>query len=470
VCFEESALSGGLLCEHKHLMCAACAAAYCTTFTERAKLLQNKGCVPCAHRGPNNQPCSAPPFTLNHLAALNNPLLLLNFMEGLRQQALEAAEAMPAAAHHGGGSGGAASALPAAVPAKVAAGAASSKSAAAAAPPPELSAAELSKQTLAALSRMQEECLFLACPRCGLWWDDYSGCSALQCQRPTCQQHFCGVCLFRSPNSQSCHQHVASAHGGHYHHQRFLEQHRPARTDKVVMFLLQLPNPLVRRKALQESKALLVQYGLQYDELFAMLGHDAPKPQQQQQQPVHAAGAGGAAAAVWPLPGPAAGFNAANAGEVLPLPPALANARVVLWLDRQVESNARLKASAAAAVFAGGGCVHVHSVSSGASAVQWLLDHPRLLLSADRFRIVSNHAWADNLTPAELRDRSACSPLLQLLLDTHSAVRLLLFCGASLPSATYFVAQMSAQHRLPPRQLRATSQDDEVLQFITFQA
>jgi hypothetical protein len=434
-CFEEAAITGGLLCSEGHLMCAECAVEYCKGFTaERAKLFAHKGSIPCAYRSFSNKVCTSAPFTLAQLTLLQNPTLVATAMQGLLKQALASADMEvippPPAVN------------PAALSAPVAAPIALAKAA------PALTAAQLAKETQAASSHLSEHCLFLRCPRCKSFWDDYSGCSALQCSQPTCQQHFCAVCFRRDATSQACHAHVQQAHGGHYQHDKFLAQHRPARTEKVVNFLVSLPNPLVRRSVLLESKALLLQYGLEYQQLFAMLGEDVPKP------------------AAVPAAAPKAGAVLANhqaAAPVYPaLPAGLANARVILWLDRRADSNRRLKAHATA------NAARVISVATPSDAVEWLVAHPRLLITPHRFRIVTNHGSPDNPT-VDLRRSGVSASIIDLLADTASDVRLLIFCGASLTAAQQFVTRTMKERALKPGQVVATASDEVVQRFIAFQ-
>ena len=62
--------------------------------------------------------------------------------------------------------------------------------------------------------RLCEEVLVLRCPRCQGGFFDYSGCAALQCERPGCGAHFCALCCFAG-TSREVHVHLLEpAHPG----------------------------------------------------------------------------------------------------------------------------------------------------------------------------------------------------------------------------------------------------------------
>lgn len=447
VCFETVPIIRGLVCQFRHLLCANCAVEYSKTFTERKKLIEWKGTIPCAYRDAKNNECPSPPFTIDHISNLGNSMLTTNFIQGLLKQALATATGDSANATV------TASASIGSMAAVASTSASSSTTSSVSLQP--LTPAQFQDATRSALIQLQEGCLFLACPRCGMFWDDYSGCSALQCASSQCQQHFCAVCFHRSPNSQLSHHHVNSVHGGHYHHNKFLAHHQPARTEKVVLFLLSLHNPLVRRQVLIESKELLLQYGLQYQQLVEMLGQESkPAPIQ-------------LAAAAPTFQGANQFGNGlqvtANYLQQQPLPPI----RIILWVDRRVESNRRLKEAAATAASIGSLPIRVVSMATAAEAVEWLLQHSRLLLMPQRLRIVTNHA-EEGKTSEELCQRGVASPIIELLADTRSTVQLVIFCGYSLHSAQQFVRIMHQQKQMQQGQLYATDNSEQVHRFVTF--
>jgi serine/threonine protein kinase len=69
---------------------------------------------------------------------------------------------------------------------------------------------EQARKVQVARKHIIDKILFLACPRCGVFFSDFLGCYALKCN--ACPCHFCGWCLADCGNNQDAHAHVRQCH------------------------------------------------------------------------------------------------------------------------------------------------------------------------------------------------------------------------------------------------------------------
>jgi len=134
-------------------------------------------------------------------------------------------------------------------------------------------------------------------------------------------------------------------------------------------------------------------------------------------------------------------------------------ARVLLYVDPRVSGNARLKAAALAAG------VHVISLATGEEAARWLRG-PGRAVDASRIRIITSHALTATDSPEQLERCGVSSPVLAALREIQAAVRVLIYCAHSYPSAQVFVQRYissGVQH-----QLAVTMTDTVAHEFVCF--
>ena len=134
--------------------------------------------------------------------------------------------------------------------------------------------------TVAALRlKFIDDVLNLRCPRCKSVFVEYSGCDAVQCARPGCGCHFCGLCLADCDTSKKAHAHVRAAnhhrdnsgvYGGDAKFRRF---HANRRLSGLVDNLSSLVAPDdFKARVVDSLEVDLLGLGINVDELRAALG------------------------------------------------------------------------------------------------------------------------------------------------------------------------------------------------------
>lgn len=119
------------------------------------------------------------------------------------------------------------------------------------------------------LKYVVNQILTLLCPFCKKAFLDFNGCCAVTCN---CNQHFCGLCLTKSNNSEVCHSHVRSCylnpnHGDYFCSQDQLDKvHRETRIRQLNDYLRSIP-PESKRPLLRNCEPYLKDLGIYLTDL-----------------------------------------------------------------------------------------------------------------------------------------------------------------------------------------------------------